>query len=226
MKRAKARYRDNDFIRKTKNRGNKGTEAVSRSKVLGIGVWNMNGKSVRGMEDVTSAVQDQNISVMCLVETHVRKEDRKGPVIEGFDTHQACREGGDKKGGGLAILTKKATGLAFSRYAPRIVNPSLSYVNTERLWITYGSQHGKSAICCVYLGFHSDDGRHVKHNKGIYKVLSEEIYTLRGKGFRIILQGDFNAWVGSDFLQGGIPETATRPIVVVRLLRSFWQLIH
>ena len=205
MKRVKARYRDRDIKKKTKYRNDEKTEAVSRNRILGIGTFNMNGKTVKGMEDVKKAVTGQDISIMCLVETHVRKEDRKGPNIEGYDTHQACREGNDKKGGGLAILTKKGSGLAFKRYSPEIANVGLSYVNKERMWITYESLRGKTAVCCVYLGCHNDDGRHKEHNRGIYKVLSEEVYALRGKGFRIILQGDFNCWVGSDLRQGGIP---------------------
>ena len=196
MKRVKARYREKDFTKKTKNRGNKSTEVVSRKQGLGIGTFNMNGKSVQGMEDIKRAMISRDVEVMCLVETHVRKEDKKGPSVEGYDMHQSCREGGDKKGGGLAILTKKGSRLAFKRYSPKIENARLSYVNKERMWVTYESQHGKTAIGCVYLGCHNDDGRHDEHNEGIYKVLAEEVYILRGKGFRVILQGDFNAWVG------------------------------
>ena len=198
-------YRERDFIRKKKNRAKNEVETVTREQSLVIGMLNMQGKSVLGMEDVKRAIEVRDINVMCLVETHVRSEDRDGPKIEGFNTHQLCREGGDKKGGGLAILTREKDVVTYSRYSPTIVNPSLAYVNKERMWVTVESQGGKTAICCVYLGCHNADGRHEEHNKGIYKVVAEEVYTLRGKGFRVVLQGDFNAWVGLDLMQGGIP---------------------
>ena len=70
---------------------------------------------------------------MCLVETHVRKEDRKGPSLEGFVTHQARREEGDKKGGGLAILVRERIGFAVLRYRPDIKCERLGYVAKERM---------------------------------------------------------------------------------------------
>ena len=200
--RDKNRYKSLD---KKRNMRNQTTVEVTKKPVIGIGVLNMQGKSRQGMEDVRRAVISQDLDIVCLTETHVRKEDKKGPSIEGFDTHQACREGGDKKGGGLAILTKKIDGIAFTRYRPQIKNESLGYVDKERCWITYQSQGGKTAVCCLYLGCHNSDGRHDRHNEGIYEVLSEEVHTLRGKGFRVLLSGDFNAWVGSNLGLGGIP---------------------
>ena len=207
MKPFKNRLRDRhrECIRKRKNRGAHEVEVVERKETVGIGLLNMQGKSRTGMEDVRRAVADKDLDFMCLVETHVRKEDRRGPSIEGFETHQACREGQDKKGGGLAILARKRKGIAFTRYKPNIKSEGLGYVNKERLWLTYQSQGGKTAIGCVYLGCQSSDGRHDRHNAGIYEVLADEIYTLRGKGFRVLLQGDFNSWVGSNLEQGGIP---------------------
>ena len=203
MRNFKERNRDKDFYQKRKNMKN--VQVVERKLTIGIGLLNMQGKSVKGMEDVARAVTVEDLDVMCLVETHVRKEDRKGPALKGFVTHQACREGADKKGGGLAVLVKERNGIAFTRYKPDIKCERLGYVAKERLWLTYQSQGGKTAICCVYMGCQSSDGRHDRHNDGIYEVLSEEIYTLRGKGFRVIMQGDFNAWVGSSLEQGGIP---------------------
>ena len=180
-------------------------EVVEKEQTIGIGLLNMQGKSRKGMEDLERAVKVEGLDVLCLVETHSRKEDRKGPSIEGFVAHQARREGTDKKGGGLAILVRDKKGIAFSRLKPDIKCERLGYVAKERMWLTYESQGGKTAICCVYMGCQSSDGRHDAHNAGIYEVLSEEVYTLRGKGFRVIMKGDFNAWVGSSLEQGGIP---------------------
>ena len=171
MRTFKIKHQDKGLYRKRKNRQENDVQVVERKETLGIGLLNMQGKSRQGMEDVRRAVVTQDLDIMCLVETHVRKEDRKGPSIEGFVTHQACREGGDKKGGGLAILARERKGIAYTRYKPNIKSEELGYVDKERMWILYGSQRGKTAVCCVYLGCHNSDGRHDRHNEGIYKVL-------------------------------------------------------
>ena len=44
---------------------------------------------------------------------HIRAEDKVGVELEGFDTHESLREGEEKKGGGLAILTRKKDGIVF-----------------------------------------------------------------------------------------------------------------
>ena len=79
-------YRERDFIRKKKNRAKNEVKTVTREQSLVIGMLNMQGRSVLGMEDVKRAIEIKDINVMCLVETHVRSEDRNGPKIEGFKT--------------------------------------------------------------------------------------------------------------------------------------------
>ena len=96
-------------------------------------------------------------------------------------------------------------GVSFTRYNPVISKPELSYVDSERLWVTYNSQHGRTAVGSIYLGWNADDGRHEAWNRGIYEVLSEEVRGLRSQGFRVVLQGDFNGHVGNVLERGGIP---------------------
>ena len=176
-----------------------------------IGFLNVNGYKTETMVDVTSAIEKKGADIFCLAETKLRKEDRKKIFKEGFEVFETRREDcnnkgeKDRNGGGLAILAKKNEGVVYKRYQPQIANSELGYVEKERLWITYESQSCKTAVCCVYLGFQADDDRHKVWNEGILKVLGEEIFKLRGKGFRINLQGDFNSWVGSDLEDFGIP---------------------
>ena len=104
-------------------------------------------------------------------------------------------------------MVKTSAGVTFSQHQPLIKDPQLNYVSSERLWVKYTSPHGKTALCTVYMGFQAQDNRHLKWNEGIYQVLTDEIRDLRGQGFRVILVGDYNAWIGNVAEQGGIHGT-------------------
>ena len=177
---------------------------LTRKKSIGIGLLNLGGVSVQGMEDVKRMVQLKELDIMCLIETHKRKEDKTGVEIPGFQSYECRREGNEKKGGGLAILVRNGD-MLFSRHQPSVKLVEHEYVLRERMWLTYSSIHGKTAICCIYLACSNKDRSHVAWNKGILDVVSEEVFKLRGKGYRIIIQGDMNSWVGNELDQGGIP---------------------
>ena len=118
MKRNKrARGTDSNRLNIQKLRRKRTDEAseLTRKKSVGIGLLNMGGASEQGIEDVKRMVQVKDLNIMCLVETHIRKEDKEGIVIPGFQTHECGREGFEKKGGGLAILTRKGD-VVFSRH--------------------------------------------------------------------------------------------------------------
>ena len=173
---------------------------------------NVNGWSDQSRHDVLAAIEAKNTDVFSVLETKLRIEDKKKIKIPGFEVVESRREDamGDKKGGGIAVLMRKTAGVGFSKFEPEIVKPELQYVSKERLWVTYHSQEGKTAVATVYLGFQASDDHHSVWNEGILEVLSEEVRDLRVKGFRILLQGDFNSWVGSDLTQGGIPGNRPR----------------
>ena len=158
-----------------------------------IGCLNADGWSDQTEFDVLSAIEAKNLDVFSITETKYMRGD-KNLKVPGFDVFESRRDGGrhDKKGGGVACLVRKSLGVAFKKFSPVITRPELNYVETERLWVTYQSQQGKSAICTLYLGFNAGDRRHETWNRGILEVLSEEVLELRNQGYRIIMQGDFN----------------------------------
>ena len=182
---------------------------VDRRSTIGLACLNVNGWSDVTKDDVEKAMESENIDVFSFVETDAKKksgEARPKVSVRGcrvFEVHRQDKS--DKQGGGIACAVKQTTGVVVNRHNPKINDPKLNYVSQERLWIKYKSDHGKSAICTAYLGFNASDNRHQAWNEGIYKVLAEEVQDLRGEGYRVILQGDFNAWVGNILEQGGIP---------------------
>ena len=185
--------------------------AMEKKMTTVIGFLNVNGYNTKTMVDVNLAIGRKGVDIFCLAETKLRKEDRMKIFKEDFEVFETRREDcnnkgeKDRNGGGLAILAKKKEGVVYKRYQPQIAKAELGYVEKERLWITYESQSSKTAVCCVYMGFQAEDDRHKVWNEGILQVLGDEIFKLRGKGFRINLQGDFNSWVGSNLEDFGIP---------------------
>jgi exonuclease III len=147
------------------------------------------------------------MDIVCLVETHLRHEDKKKIKVKGFDVFEVRRADaeGDLKGGGIAVLARQKDGIIFKMHSPKIVDPECKFVDKERLWVTYDSVGSRTAVCAVYLGFQATDDRHGDKNDKILKVLAEEIFWLRGQRYRIVLTGDFNSWVGSDLAAMGIP---------------------
>ena len=179
---------------------------LDRRKFLRIGSLNADGWSEQTEFDVLAAIEAKNLDVFSVSETHFTRSD-KVLKLPGYTVFECKRDAGrgDKKGGGIACIVRKSMGVSFKKFSPNINKPELNYVDAERLWVTYQSQQGKSAICSLYLGFNAGDGRHEAWNRGIFEVLSEEVLELRNQGFRIIMQGDFNSHVGSVLEQGGIP---------------------
>ena len=194
---------------RTRGRRRENVDILTRRMTANIGLLNIDGCSTKGMVDVENAMSQKEIDGMCLVETHLRKEDRKKIEMDGCEVFETRREEvneegvKDKRGGGIAFLAKKREGILWTRYLPRIKNVDHAYVDKERLWVTYESKGGKTAVCCVYMGCEAK--RHEVWNEGIFEVLSEEVFNLRAKGFRILLKGDFNGWVGNVLAEGGIP---------------------
>ena len=198
---------------------------VDRRSTIGIACLNVNGWSDITKYDVERAMESQKIDVFSFVETDAKKksgESRPKVSVRGcrvFEVHRQDKD--DRKGGGIACAVKQTTGVVVNQYNPKIKDPKLDYVSQERLWIKYKSDHGKSAICTAYLGFNANDNRHLAWNEGIYQVLAEEVQDLRGEGYRVILQGDFNAWVGNILDQGGIPGNRQKVTENGELFLSF-----
>ena len=198
---------------------------VERRSTIGLGFLNVDGWSDVTRDDVETAMEAQNIDVFSFVETDAKKksgESRPKVSVRGCKVFEVRRQDEcDRLGGGIAVAVKQTSGVVVNQHNPKIKDPKLNYVSQERLWIKYKSDHGKSAICTAYLGFNASDNRHQAWNEGIYKVLAEEVQNLRGEGYRVILQGDFNAWVGNVLEQGGIPGNRQKVTENGELFLSF-----
>ena len=90
--------------------------------------------------EIEQTVASQDLDTVLLVETKLRTEARKKIKIEGYKAFERRSDADeDKKGGGIYILTRTKGGQDFRAYNPDIPEPSLQYVNKERIWVTYDS---------------------------------------------------------------------------------------
>ena len=178
---------------------------LDRRKYVRLGCLNTDGWGMQKEFDIQAAIESKNIDIFSVVETHLKKGDKEKLSLRGFEVFEARRSEREKKGGGIAVFARKLMGAVYKKHSPAITNPSHHYVDSERLWITYQSQGGKTAICSLYLGCQAPGDKHSEWNRGILEVLAEEVRDLRSQGFRIILQGDWNSHIGNILEDGGIP---------------------
>ena len=218
MRGRRANYKKNSTWRE-------GNTLVKRSSIV-LGMLNVNGWNEVKKHDIMQAMDAKSVDVFSIIETK-KKPHSKKIEIPGFKIFETRRKGdnldggSDKEGGGLACAVRSTTGVSFSKYDPVIKYPELNYVSAERLWIKYCSSQGKTAICTIYCGFQASDNRHLEWNEGIYKVLSEEIRNLRGQGYRVLVQGDYNAWIGCQVEHGGLPGNRAKVTPNGELFLSF-----
>ena len=186
-------------------------EVMKRKNKMTIGMLNVEGCKEQGMVDVEAAVLSRDMDIMILIETHMRKEDKLKLSLRGYEVFETRRATADKdkKGGGLAMMVRKKDGMVCSQYKPKISNPDLAYVEKERMWLTTSTSEAKTAVCAVYLACYVSGAPRERQagpwNDGILEVLTEEIFKLRGMGYRVCVNGDFNAHVGNNLAEGGIP---------------------
>lgn len=205
-------------IRKQRLRQATRQERETRSSIS-VGCINVNGLTDATVHDIRLAAELKSLDIMGVLETKLCAEDwRKKVSLPGFDCHEVRRSDADvdkngkkiRNGGGIAVLTRKKAGLVFSVYSPRIQDKDLAYVQKERLWLCYDGGVGKTAICTLYLGYQSGTDKHGCWNDGIISVLEDEVHDLRSKGFRVLLQGDYNARCGNVLADLGIPGNDSR----------------
>ena len=216
------RWREIRGMKKKKmNMASDKVNILQRRKTSNIAMLNMEGYKDTKMEDVSVMMNHESIDMTVLLETHLRKGQKPKIKMESTEVFEVRREDGEKKGGGIAVICRKRDGVTFNRHSPVIKNKDHAYVEKERLWVTMTTAGFKTAVCAIYIGCNSEDDHHGPWNDGIYEVVSEEISSLRARGFRVCLKGDFNAWIGDVLEQGGIPGNNVKVTKNGRLFLSF-----
>ena len=174
-------------------------------KLLKTSFLNVDGLSEITLDDVSSTIKVRNLDVVFLVESKRREEETPiDAFIPGYALHESRRSNlaGDKAGGGIMVYTKLTDGVLFKRYTPDIQEPEDNFINSERVWITVESLACKTAVCGLYLGYQDSSDKHGAWNDSIYRVVQQEAFTLRSKGYRVCFLGDFNGHTGNRLGEG------------------------
>ena len=185
--------------------------SVSSDKktTLKLGLLNIDGLSMSKLHDITSTTMAEALDIIVVLETKRSQEDcHEDITIPGYSCYETLRSeaNGDKDGGGVAMYCRLAQGLVCTKYTPEIEDPEEYFVNSERQWILIQSDnYTKTAVCGVYMERSSWKNRDSQWNDHIYSRLLKEVVDLRAEGFRVVVQGDFNGWVGAELASGGIP---------------------
>ena len=166
---------------------------------------NCNGFDDLSEYDTVDLIKSQKPEILGILETHHREEDTKSVKIPGYKTFESRRSdlAGDKEGGGIMVLAKETDGIKIEEKRFKIKNKELEFVSKERMWVTARTGADKIAVGFVYIGHQSSTDKWGEWNDGIYEVLEEEVKKLQDQGYKVLLKGDFNGWVGCG--EEGVP---------------------
>ena len=181
----------------------------SKKTALKVAFLNVDHLSSPTFFDVVSTVQKELPDIVFLFETYRTKEDCHEDIgLQDYTKYETLRSevAEDRQGGGIAAFCKTSEGVNTSRINMEIQDKEEQFVEKERIWIEVKNDFNKkTAVCGVYLGCETTDDRHGEWNDLMYSRLQKEVVELRAKGYRVVLVGDFNAWVGNSLSDSGIP---------------------
>ena len=182
------------------------TELQVREEKVRVSMHNADGYNELTEFDTINFIKSQKPEIHGVLESKIREEDSRKVKIPGYVTLEVRRSDldEDREGGGLIVFIKKTDGIKMQERKFKIRRDSLQYVQKERIWITARTSGGdKLAVGFVYVSHQESKDKYGEWNDGVYEVLEEEIKVLKDQGFKVVLNGDMNAWVGDQ--EGGIP---------------------
>ena len=175
-----------------------------------MALLNCNGFNDVTRQDILNLTQTHRPEVIGVLESKLREEQGDDMCeIPGYSTVDIRRSdlAGDKKGGGILVFTREVDGLNFKHKKFTIKSKEKQFVQNERVWVTVKTKGYKTAFCFTYLGFqceHTD--KNGEWNDLIYEVIENEAKILKEQGFRLVIGGDMNGWIGSR-VPGNDPRT-------------------
>ena len=109
-------------------------------------------------------------------------------MLDGLITYEHLRSTGD--GGGIALSAKTELSPAFVRDGGENVEVLTVDINVQNMSISCTSAYGPQ------------ENASPKKEEDFWEYLGEEAVRAKEEGKCLILQGDFNAWLGPDMIKG------------------------
>ena len=181
-------------------------EVHVKKEKMRVSMHNADGYNDLTEFDTINFIKSQKPEIHGVIESKIREEDARRFKIPGYETVEVRRSDleEDREGGGLMVFIKKVDGIRMQERKFKIKRESLQYVQKERIWVTSRTSGGdKLAVGFVYVSHQESKDKYGEWNDGIYEVLEDEIKVLKNQGFKVMINGDMNAWVGDQ--EGGIP---------------------
>ena len=170
-----------------------------------ISMHNADGFNELTEHDTVNFLKSQKPEIHGVLESKLREEDARKVKVPGYLTLESRRSDldDDRDGGGILVFIKKTDGIRMQEKKFKIGKKTLQYVQKERIWITAKTSGEKLAVAFVYVSHQTKNDKYGEWNDGLYEVLENEIKVLKEQGFKVLIKGDMNAWVGDG--EGGIP---------------------
>ena len=166
-----------------------------------MAMLNCNGFNDVTRQELVNLTYTHRPEVIGILESKMRQEQEDDIVqIPNYRVVDIRRSdlAGDKSGGGILVYTRESEGLNFKHKRFNIKRKDKLFVQNERVWVTVESKGFKTAYCLTYLGFQCSKDRHGIWNDLILEVIEDEARSLKEQGFRLVIGGDMNAWVGNN----------------------------
>ena len=147
--------------------------------------------NIRGLKSKLSAVNElletENPTMMCLVETHLKKEDDIG--FDGYTLFRNERE--SKDGGGILVAIK-------NELKNVAVEVEQEKENGESIWFVVDNKYKRwgTAIRFGVIYAPQESRTKLPEYKQMYKKIEEQVRIGKEKNQKIVLMGDFNCKVG------------------------------
>ena len=177
------------------------TENVVNEGKMRMAMLNCNGFNDVTKQELVNLTYSHRPEIIGILESKMHQEQEDDIVqIPNYRVVDIRRSdlAGDKNGGGILVYTRETEGLDFKHKKFAIKQKKKQFVQNERVWVTVETKGFKTAYCFAYLGFQCSKDRHGEWNDLIFEVIEDEARSLKERGFRLVIGGDMNAWVGNE----------------------------
>ena len=170
--------------------------------------------NIRGLKSKLSAVNElletENPTMMCLVETHLKKEDDIG--FDGYTLFRNERE--SKDGGGILVAIK-------NELKNVAVEVEQEKENGESIWFVVDNKYKRwgTAIRFGVIYAPQESRTKLPEYKQMYKKIEEQVRIGKEKNQKIVLMGDFNCKVGLE-IEGNKEEVSKSAKYLLKLEKN------
>jgi len=176
----------------------------SKKRHLNVGTWNVRRGLIRRENEIKLLLQEEELDVLFLTETDIRKENVQSYKIKGFDTKlQACKNDGDMVR--IIVLIKENVGVEVN------LRDDLMSETFPSIWIEMLDRHkSKTVIGGFYRQWSANRKLTVPEQVIQITELCNQISEANSSNEKIIVMGDANLcsekWLADDYNRKSVSQ--------------------